>query len=294
MTTLNLHAEALADLRRSGLSDATIIEAGLYTPAPGELPRLLAPRLVNRVTHILVIPYRAADPFYRAKLFPSVPDRMGHTIRYYQPAGTAPRLYLPAPVGAVLADPRTALYVTEGEKKALKASQEGLPCIGLGGLWNWRHEGRPIGDLDRIDWYGRATIIVPDSDVWTRGDLLQPVYALGKELETRGAAVVVLKLPAGPQGSKVGLDDYLCSNTIVDLDARPRLALKHSLFSRTATWWREGVRRREEDPTGGEPTVLELLQRPGAGRVLHPRRTCWTASCGTGWRPTGPRRRRRR
>ena len=60
--TLNLHAEAPADLRRSGLSDDTIIEAGLYTPAPGDLPRLLAPRLVNRVTHILVIPYHGADP----------------------------------------------------------------------------------------------------------------------------------------------------------------------------------------------------------------------------------------
>jgi hypothetical protein len=39
VTTLNLHTEALADLRRSGLSDATIVEAGLYTPAPGDLPR---------------------------------------------------------------------------------------------------------------------------------------------------------------------------------------------------------------------------------------------------------------
>ncbi len=41
-SSLNLHPEALDDLRRSGLSDATIAEAGLYTPAPGDLPRLLS------------------------------------------------------------------------------------------------------------------------------------------------------------------------------------------------------------------------------------------------------------
>ena len=47
-------------------------------------------------------------------------------------------------------------------------------------------------------------MIVPDSDVWTRPDLLQPVFALGKELEGRGAKVAVLKLPSGSDGTKVG------------------------------------------------------------------------------------------
>ena len=44
---LSLHPEALEDLRRSGLDDATIAAAGLYTPAPGDLPRLLSARLVD-------------------------------------------------------------------------------------------------------------------------------------------------------------------------------------------------------------------------------------------------------
>ena len=52
VTTLNLHPEALAYLRLSGLSDATIVETGLYTPTPGDLPRLLGPRLVD----MLVVP----------------------------------------------------------------------------------------------------------------------------------------------------------------------------------------------------------------------------------------------
>src|SRR5688572_3178503 len=184
---LALHPEALEDLRRSGLSDATIAAAGLYTPAPGDLPKLLSPRLVDRVKHVLVFPYdapghagmwRRDDEFVRSKLFPPVTDNAGHTIRYYQRAGTPPRLYLPPGARANLGNPAVPLFITEGEKKALKADQEGLACIGIGGLWNWQVDGKPIADLDRIDWYERETVLVPDADVWTRPDLLQPVFAL--------------------------------------------------------------------------------------------------------------------
>jgi putative DNA primase/helicase len=184
MTTLNLHAEALEDLRRSGLDDATIGAAGLYTPAPGDLPRLLSARLVDQVRHVLVFPYdtvghgglwRRDDEFVRCKLFPPVSDGQGHTIRYYQRAGTPPRLYVPVPARGTLANPTVPLLITEGEKKALKANQEGLACVAVGGLWNWQVGGRPIVDLDRIDWCERETLIVPDSDAWTRPDLLQPV-----------------------------------------------------------------------------------------------------------------------
>src|SRR6266542_6487243 len=120
--------------------------------------------------------------------------------------------------------------MTEGEKKALKANQEGLACVAVGGLWNWQVGGRPIADLDRIDWCEREAVIVPDSDVWTRPELLQPVFALGKELETRGAKVSTLKLPSGKDGAKVGLDDYLCANSCQAFDALPRLVLKHAVF----------------------------------------------------------------
>jgi hypothetical protein len=171
----------------------------------------------------------------------------------------------------VLADPRVSLYITEGEKKALKTNQEGLACIAVGGLWNWQAGGRPIADLDRIDWCEREAVIVPDSDVWTRPDLLQPVFALGKELEGRAAKVAVLKLPSGAHGAKVGLDDYLCAHPVQELTALPRLALKHSAFARTATWWRSWTKRKEEpEDTGSEATALDLLERAGSVRVLHP------------------------
>ena len=280
LSPLNLHPEALEDLRKSGLSDATIAAAGLYTPAPGDLPRLLSARLVDQIRHALVFPYdgaghggvwRRESEFVRCKLFPPVSDGQGHTVRYYQRHGTPPRLYIPARARAALADPTVSLLITEGEKKALKADQEGLACIAVGGLWNWQAGRRAIADLDRIDWYEREAVIVPDSDVWTRQDLLQAVFALGKELEGRGAKVSVLKLPSGAGGSKVGLDDYLCANGRDAFRALPRLALKHAAFSRTSVWWRGWVKRKEEaDDAGTEATALDLLERAESVRLLHP------------------------
>jgi putative DNA primase/helicase len=296
--SLNLHPEALEDLRRSGLSDATIAEAGLYTPAPGDLPRLLSARLLAQVRHVLVFPYdeighgalwRRDGDFVRCKLFPPVGNGQGHTIRYYQRAGTPPRLYIPSRALGALADPTVPLMITEGEKKAIKANQEDLACVAVGGLWNCQSAGRPIADLDRIDWYEREALIVPDSDVWTRPDLLQPVFALGKELEGRGAKATVLKLAAGPDGAKAGLDDCLCAQPRAAFDALPRLPLKHPAFSRTSAWWRGWAKRKEEPQDArGDATALDLLERAASVRVLHPPRTWSTASSGTGSRSTGP------
>src|SRR5215813_13097474 len=239
MDSLPLHPEALEDLHRSGLSDATIAAAGLHTAAPGDLPRLLSARLVDQVRHVLVFPYETtpsgipvphADAFVRCKLFPPVADGQSHTIRYYQRAGTPSRFYVPAPARAVLMDPTVGLFVTEGEKKALKSNQEGLPAVAVGGLWSWQSQGRPIPDLDRIDWVDRETVIAPDSDVWIRPDLLQPVFALGKERD--------------------------------ELEALPRLPLKHAALGRASAWWRGWSKRKEGAAhTSAEATALDLLER---------------------------------
>jgi hypothetical protein len=280
MDSLPLHPEALEDLRHSGLSNATIAAARLHTAAPGDLPRLLSVRLVDQVRHVLVFPYDTtpsgipvphADAFMRCKLFPPVNDGQGHTIRYYQRAGTPPRLYVPAQARAVLMNPTVALVVTEGEKKALKGNQEGLPSVAVGGLWSWQSQGRPIPDLDRIDWVDRETVIAPDSDVWIRPDLLQPVFALGKELEERGARVAVLKLPAAGDGGKTGLDTYLCTHACDELETLPRLALKHAALGRASTWWRGWSKRKDAAAhAGAEASALDLLERTAPVRLIHP------------------------
>lgn len=69
--------------------------------------------------------------------------------------------------------------------------------------------------LKFIDWDGREVVIVPDSDVFQRQDLLRAVYALGRELRERGAAVSVAEIPQ-PGSTKIGLDDYLVAGGRVE------------------------------------------------------------------------------
>jgi Domain of unknown function (DUF3854) len=112
-------------------------------------------------------------------------------------------------------DDRGPLYVCEGEKKTLAAHQAGMNAAGIGGLWNWLTNGDPIDDLKLIEWDGREVIVIPDSDVFGRQDLLRAVYALGCELRERGASVSVAQIPQ-PGQKKVGLDDYLVAGERVD------------------------------------------------------------------------------
>src|SRR4029453_618269 len=111
----------------------------------------------------LVIPYDAR--YSRVRIDTPGPDGK----RYRSPQSQGNRLYVPPTLAAdVLPDPTKALYVTEGELKALAATQYGFPCVAIAGVWSWktRLHGKslPIGDLDRVAWTGRTTILVFDND----------------------------------------------------------------------------------------------------------------------------------
>jgi hypothetical protein len=129
--------------------------------------------------------------------------------KYSQPPGTSARLYIPFPVtdGPV--------YVCEGEKKTLAAWQAGLNAVGIGGVWNWLSKGSPIDDLQLVGWENRDVVIIPDSDVFERPDLMRAIYALGRELRSLGASVTVARIPQ--EGTvKVGLDEYVAGGGSVD------------------------------------------------------------------------------
>ena len=194
--TTRFHPEHLADLRASGLNDEAIRAGGVYSLVPRFIDHFFSRRGVPReIESALCFPYQGST-FARIKLFPSLGK-----WKYAQPPGTSARLYAPLPVKNGL------LYVCEGEKKTLAAYQHGLNAVGIGGVWNWISKGKPIDDLSLINWEGHDAIIVPDSDVWERPDLLRAIYALGRELRNQGALVQVAQIPHGQQ--KVGLDDYL-------------------------------------------------------------------------------------
>jgi hypothetical protein len=191
------------------------------------------------VQSALALPYPGLD-FTRYKLFPPGRGTDHHSIRYAQPSGSGVHLYVLPSVRVMLNNAKRSLYWVEGEKKAAKGTQESFPCIGLGGLWNWTQSGtgNGIAELDTIVHVERQEIIVPDSDVWTRPDLLQAVYALGKELESRGARVSVVTIPPGADGAKVGLDDYLVVKGAAAFRKLLRIPLKHGSFTGQRGWWK--------------------------------------------------------
>ncbi len=256
---MTLHPDHLADLRKSGLNDDTIKMMGVYTARPADIPKLLRWN-PKQVKSALVFPYFGLDGkpngFYRLKVFPSYKDKDGHTVKYLQKKGTPPHLYISPPIQKILDDPSQSLITTEGEKKAAKSVQEGLPAIAIGGLWNWVKKGtcEGIEDLDHIAWEIREVTIIPDSDTWTEPDtgkrthLQCAVYALGKELERRGAVVTFLALPQEGK-EKVGLDDFLVSSK-ADLGQLSTLTLEDEPLLKHQSWY-ESWKQRKENPGAG-------------------------------------------
>lgn len=211
------------ELRLSGLSEATIEESGIYSADPATVKKLLGFNPMR--CRGMVIPYAGEDwaprPIVRIKL--DEPGADGK--RYRTAANSAPELYVPPILDAwVLADPSKLLLITEGEKKALKACQEGLPCVALGGVWAWRMrrtdgESVPIPRLNHVVWHGRRVYVVFDSDLVRNPDVARAETELAKELARRGATVYGVRLPGGTESIKVGLDDYLLVHRIEEFQA---------------------------------------------------------------------------
>jgi len=196
----------LTNLRASGLTDATIAAAGLYSADETALRALLG---FGGCGAGLVFPYDGT--YFRARIDRPGPDQK----RYRAPAGKGNRLYLAGLRGSpeVLTDPSIPLYITEGEKKTLAACQAGYPTVGVAGVWSWKTKlhGRSleIADLDRITWQRRRVILVFDSDAEQKPDVSWAEHQLAQTLLARGANVFVIRLPDQEDGTKQGWDDFL-------------------------------------------------------------------------------------
>lgn len=136
-------------------------------------------------------------------------------VRYVQEPYTVPVAYYPQNVknwSGLLKDTSKPLCITEGELKAAKASKEGFPTIGLGGVYNFRSLSLGVEwlpSLEGIDWVRRSVYICYDSDYLTNPNVCKAMMLLSEELENRGAFVSAVLLPEIPEiGDKTGLDDY--------------------------------------------------------------------------------------
>ncbi len=229
MTTSRLREDHLADLQRSGLSEDTISRTGFFSAPEDQVRDLLG----YGCGAGMVIPYYdvlngGAIVLHRVRLDTPGPDGK----RYRTPKGAGNRLYIPPILGrAQLTDPTVPIYLCEGEKKACKAVQEGLCCIAVAGVWSWRTridgKSQPIPDLDQIPWDGRNVTLVFDSDLAVKKPVQFAEFRLAQELRARGAHISALRLPSGPGGEKVGLDDFLLTHSIEAFCALEPVEIHH-------------------------------------------------------------------
>ena len=88
---------------------------------------------------------QSKKPFYRIRYSnPSLHlDKNGKPKKYSQPSGSKSEIYFPNAVIKTYQDKKQidTLYVIEGEKKADKACQHGMFCVGVGGIHNFASHG---------------------------------------------------------------------------------------------------------------------------------------------------------
>jgi hypothetical protein len=212
----------LENLRGSGLTDETIRENGLYTAYDSsELASILhRGRQSNCCLGGLVFPYRDMEGELNsfARVRPHHPrTREGEPIKYEQPVGESNRAYYPMASLPKLRDGESAIFITEGEKKALALSQLDRAAVGICGIWSWKPKDaeKLIDGLAVISWEGRQAYVVFDYDrkEETRHQARQAAERLAKLLYQAGASQVRwVALPAGPDGAKQGVDDLLASD----------------------------------------------------------------------------------
>jgi Domain of unknown function (DUF3854) len=187
------------ELYLSGLTDDTIRAARVFSATSRTTFRMLK----YPVGPGLVFLYD--DGYFRIKADHAQADG----TKYRAPKDLPTRMYIPAMLDrSRLLDRNEPLIITEGEKKALRAVQDGFTCIAFGGVWNWTYNKAPIADFDAIPWQGRLVLIAFDSDVAFNQQIIEAPYRLAAELRRRGAWVWSVPIPS-KVGEKVGLDDYL-------------------------------------------------------------------------------------
>jgi len=147
--------------------------------------------------------------------------RDGKKVKYETPPKVRMVLDVSPTVRHLLADPSVPLWITEGIRKGDALASLGLCAIALLGVWNWRGKNAKGGSAALADWDGvalkaadgapRSVYLCFDSDVIQKPEVRQALARLKEFLESRGAEVLVVLLPGGDGGAKVGVDDFIAA-----------------------------------------------------------------------------------
>ena len=236
------------------ITDAAELSSRGFSPAQRRVPGLLIP-IWGPTGENGLYQFRPDDPRRNER---------GKPVKYETLAKARMALDVPPGARAMLGDPSEALFITEGARKADAAVSGGLCCVSLLGVWNWRGTNAKGGKTALPEWESialndRQVFICFDSDVTTKPEVHQALARLKKFLESRKARVSIIQLPDGPDGAKVGLDDFLAAgNTPAELLelASPDLPLMDGESARVGGYWvSDGAICREQSTRDGSVTL---------------------------------------
>lgn len=219
MTIFDHHHD---DLKRSGLTDGMIEAMGVYSLDANAIQRRVTGASAGSISDGYAIPYPGGQTV-RYRLSTASQEGSGRDpVRYLSERGAAWGLYVPPGFDAVAEQEPGFLIITEGEKKAAKAVQEGVPCVGIAGVWMWRdpakdkparHDaGTPVlPDIASLA-AGRRVCVLADSDGATNSKVAAAMKTLAKAIahQVICAASIFRVIPESASGDKRGLDDWLC------------------------------------------------------------------------------------
>ncbi len=179
----------------------------------------------------LLIPYLKPDgspetchdgrPFLRKKPAWSDERLATNPPRYISPKGEGCRVYHSHQAIAAgnyserINNIQIPIRIIEGEKKTEAATlhDQKRITVGIGGISSWtdRYDGgesRPLVDWDEIPMDGRTVIICPDSDA-RKPAVRSATKGLAELLRSKGAYVLIERLPNDLDGERLGLDDLV-------------------------------------------------------------------------------------
>ncbi|MGE5443209.1 MAG: DUF3854 domain-containing protein [Ignavibacteriales bacterium] len=139
------------------------------------------------------ISYPNVPGYYRLKLKEKIGD-----AKYLSPKDRGNHAYILPQVAEVAKsyNPDKPIFITEGEKKAAKATIDGFPCIGLSGIRNFKDSEKDLlPDFDQYVWKDRIVYIVFDSDITDKFQVKHAELRLAVQLINRGARVYSVRLP---------------------------------------------------------------------------------------------------
>lgn len=216
----------LAELRRSGISDDVIRERHYYSVLGDQRLRDIgfAEHQAHKPGYVLPI-YTpdGGNGLYQYKPdYPRV-DRTGKKHKYENALHAPIRIDVPPRCRPMLGDPTITLWITEGIKKGDAGATHGLCVIDLMGVWGFRGRNKFGGTTWLADWQlihlkERVVHVVYDSDVMTKPNVKLSLDMITEMLRRQGSTVRHVFLPGGPTGEKMGLDDFLLTHAVSDLD----------------------------------------------------------------------------